>query len=287
MSDLRSLDIITVDDLFIKDGYVLNFSDPTYATFFAEELKVNIDDQKYSKEGTSKGKRLRYFLRTSDNTLAVKTLKALWEYREMLRGRNREEEQVSNAKERFQELLRRLGDAPAEPPKQKPAAKPVYNRAKYIDLQNGLLALGNMSAQPRGYAFERYLKGLFDVFQLEARSAFRIVGEQIDGSFLLGDETYLLEAKWQNEQTNAADLRAFNGKVEEKAAWARGLFVSYIGFSEQGLQAFGRGKKVICLDGSDLAEAFTRELPLPEVLNRKVRRAAETGAAFVRVRDLF
>jgi restriction endonuclease Mrr len=103
----------------------------------------------------------------------------------------------------------------------------------------------------------------------------------------LGNETYLLEARWQNDQTNAADLRAFNGKVEEKAAWARGLFVSYIGFSEQGLQAFGRGKRVVCLDGADLAEAFARQIPLPDVLHRKVRRAAETGAAFVRVRDLF
>jgi len=95
------------------------------------------------------------------------------------------------------------------------------------------------------------------------------------------------EAKWHNEQTGIGDLHAFHGKIEQKAAWARGLFVSYVGFSEQGLQAFGRGKKVICLDGADLAEAFGRELPLPEILNRKVRRAAETGAAFVRVRDLF
>ncbi len=144
-----------------------------------------------------------------------------------------------------------------------------------------------MSAQARGFAFEKYLKQLFDAFELESRSAFRLVGEQIDGSFLLGDETYLLEAKWQNEQTGIGDLHAFHGKVEQKAAWARGLFVSYIGFSDRGLQAFGRGKKVICLDGADLAEAFTRELPLPDILHRKVRRAAETGAAFVRVRELF
>jgi hypothetical protein len=74
--------------------------------------------------------------------------------------------------------------------------------------------------------------------------------------FLLGDETYLLESKWQNEQTGIGDLHAFHGKVDQKAAWARGLFVSYWGFSDQGLQAFGRGKRVICLDGADLAEAF-------------------------------
>jgi hypothetical protein len=286
MANLRTLGMMTVDDLFIKDGYVLNFSDATYAKFFAEELKVSINDQKYYAEGGSKGKRLRYFLRTESNELAIKTLKALWEYREMLRVRAGEEEKVPNARARFLELLERLGDTP-EPVRQQQAAKRTFQRVNYGELQAGLIALGGMSAQPRGFAFEKYLKQLFDAFELEARSAFRLVGEQIDGSFLLDDETYLLEAKWQNEQTGIGDLHAFHGKVEQKAFWARGLFVSYIGFSEQGLQAFGRAKRVVCLDGADLAEAFQRKLPLPDVLHRKVRRAAETGAAFVRVRDLF
>jgi hypothetical protein len=286
MAKLRSLDMMTVDDLFIKDGYVLKFSDTTYAMFFAEELNVNINEQKYYAEGSSKGKRLRYFLRTESDAMAIKTLKALWDHREMLRVRGGEEEKLPNARTRFLELLARLGDTPA-PDKQQAASKPAFDRARYSELQTGLIALVAMSPQPRGFAFEKYLKQLFDAFGLEARSAFRLVGEQIDGSFLLGVETYLLEAKWQNEQTGIGDLHAFHGKIEQKAAWARGLFVSYIGFSDQGLQAFGRGKRVICIDGADLSEAFSRELPLPEVLNRKVRRAAETGAAFVRVRDLF
>jgi hypothetical protein len=84
-----------------------------------------------------------------------------------------------------------------------------------------------------------------------------------------------------------AELHAFHGKVEQKAAWTRGLYVSYTGFSEDGLHAFGRGKRVICMDGYDLSEALSRELPLNHVLERKVRRAAETGLAFVRIRDLF
>jgi hypothetical protein len=54
-----------------------------------------------------------------------------------------------------------------------------------------------------------------------------------------------------------------------------------------GLYAFGRGKRVVCMDGYDLSEALTRELPLDHVLERKVRRAGETGEAFVRVVDLF
>jgi hypothetical protein len=75
--------------------------------------------------------------------------------------------------------------------------------------------------------------------------------------------------------------------IGEKADWSRGLFVSYSGFSPDGLTAFGRSKKIICIDGFDLSEALTRELPLNVVLERKVRHAAETGQAFARVRDLF
>ena len=83
------------------------------------------------------------------------------------------------------------------------------------------------------------------------------------------------------------ELHAFHGKVEQKAAWARGLFVSYSGFTPDSFVAFGRGKRVICMDGLDLHEALAREIPLNHVLERKVRRAAETGKSFISVRDLF
>jgi hypothetical protein len=285
MANLRSIDMMTVDDLFIKDGYVLKFSDATYGVFFREELNVNIDDQKYYAEGGSKGKRLRYFLRSVDNDLAVRTLKALWQYREMLRVRASEEEKLPNAHGRLLEVLGRLGDKPPEP-KPQSARSAIISSAQFLELGKELLRLSSLEPQRRGYDFEKYLKKMFDVFGLEARSAFRLVGEQIDGSFILGDQPYLLEAKWHNELTGASDLHAFQGKVDQRVDWARGLFVSYTGFSEQGLIAF-RPKKVICLDGRDLAEAFARELPLPEVLRRKARRAVEHGVALARVGDLF
>jgi hypothetical protein len=87
--------------------------------------------------------------------------------------------------------------------------------------------------------------------------------------------------------SNVADLHTFHGKLEQKAAWTRGLFVSYAGFTPDGLEAFGRGKKLVCMDGLDLLEALSREISLQEVIARKIRDAAERGVVFVRVRDLF
>lgn len=75
------------------------------------------------------------------------------------------------------------------------------------------------------------MKKLFDAFALEAEKPFRLIGEQIDGSFLLDRDTYLVEAKWQNELTGATDLHAFQGKLDQRAAWGRDLFVSYSGFT--------------------------------------------------------
>lgn len=122
---------------------------------------------------------------------------------------------------------------------------------------------------------------------MEGRPSFRLVGEQIDGSFQLSDEIYLLEAKWQNNPVDASDLRSFNAKVEDKASWSRGLFVSYSGFSEDGLVAYGKGKSVICMDGFDLSEMLQNRLSIKEVLSKKARHAAETGQPFVQLRDLF
>jgi hypothetical protein len=149
------------------------------------------------------------------------------------------------------------------------------------------MGVSQLEPQARGYAYEKFLKDLFDANGLAARASFRLLGEQIDGSFELAAETYLLEAKWTSLQTGATDLRSFNGKVEEKAAWSRGLFVSYSGFTPDGLAAFGRGKRVVCMDGLDLYEMLDKNLSFADVMAKKVRRAAESGNPFVRVRDLY
>lgn len=290
MANIKSTDMLFLDDLFeMGGGYVLNFSDRTFATFFAEELNINIDDPKYALGGTSKGKRLRYFLQNIDKPTAIRALDALWDYREAVRMRSKQEDQIIDARDRLRDLIHRLGGL-------KPTGKPaqpsqptghVADPAKVARLCADLIELTKLDPQPRGYAFEKFLKELFDVHGMEGRDPFRNRGEQIDGSFLLLNETYLLEAKWQSTPIGVDDLHAFHGKVENKAAWARGLFISQSGFTDDGLYAFGRGKRVICMDGLDLYDALNRGLSLNEVLARKVRRAAETGAPFLRVRDLF
>lgn len=156
-------------------------------------------------------------------------------------------------------------------------------------LRKELLEVSSLPAQDRGFGFERFLNELFDVHELTPRGSFRLVGEQIDGSFQFQGETYLVEARWREAQAAEADLLVFSGKVTGKATWSRGLFISHSGFTTDGLEAFGRGKatSIICMDGLDLCHVIDGKLDLRDVLERKSRRAAETNRAFVPVRELF
>ena len=130
---------------------------------------------------------------------------------------------------------------------------------------------------------------MFEAFGLSPRSSFRLIGEQIDGSLALDGEFYLVEAKWQDAPTGLSDLLTFSGKVSGKSTWARGVFVSYSGYSPEGLEDYARGRatNIICFDGLDLHDLLSRELDLGEVLRAKLRRAAETSHAFISVRELF
>lgn len=266
---------------------MLDFSDASFSDFFASELKVNIDDPTYAVNGGSKGKRLRYFLQSCDDVTAVRTLTALWEHRSEYLARTGGKDPVVSAESRYQGLINRLSGSPAPQAAALNATVIAVDKQKIAKIKSDLLQVTMLGPQARGYAFEGFLKSLFDAYGLAAQEPFRLRGEQIDGSFQLGSDIYLLEAKWHGQPIGVAELHTFHGKIEQKAAWTRGLFVSNGGFTEDGLVAFGRGKRVICLDGLDLYEMLDRELSLTQVLERKIRRAAETCSPFVRVRDLF
>lgn len=287
---LRPMDMRLIESLFESaPGYVLDFSNATFAEFFRDELGVDIYDPRYAADGHSKGKRLRYYLRNSQPDEVIRALKALWEYRESNRRLAGTEEQLPDARVEFYRLIQRLGGQPPQDISfEVPESKTTeLNASTAAQMRQLLLQLTTLEPQARGYAFEGFLKQLFDANGLAGRDSFRLVGEQIDGSFQVQGETYLLEARWTAQPVGSADLRSFNAKVEDKAAWSRGLFISESGFSADGLVAFGRGKRVVCMDGLDLNDMLERRIHMSEVLHRKVRRAAETGHPFVRVRDLF
>ncbi|MEX1214491.1 restriction endonuclease [Saccharospirillum sp.] len=271
-------------ELGMSSGYVLGFSNRTFDDFFREVVGVSIYDSYYDQESGSKAHRTRSFWRLATDEQVLLFLNGLLEGWEIYS----DESIPDSAEKLLKQIIQRLaghGETAAQRKSEEARVQIDENLSQGIFSQ--LIELAEIAPQSRGFAFERFLKDLFDAYGLSARSSFRLIGEQIDGSFVLNKETYLLEAKWQNSPTGAADLHTFEGKLSQKASWSRGLFLSNSGFSSDGLQAFGKGKRIVCMDGFDLSEMLRRRLSVVDVLEAKVRRAAETGRPFIPIRELF
>ncbi|NTE56613.1 hypothetical protein G6M78_16180 [Agrobacterium tumefaciens] len=296
MAQLTTTDMALIDKIFgMYGGYVLDLSNDRFAAFFNRDLKIDIYHERYGLHGSSKGKHLRAFLEISPNTDVVRALTALWEYREAGRLDRGEEEDVPNARQRLSAVLQKLGGKPipidpdAEPalPKVAPETKGP-SQSDLVSLEQEFLALTTMNEAPqqRGFAFERFLKRWFDVWGLDAHASFRIVGEQVDGSFQHEGSTYLVEAKWHSRPADAAMLHSFQGKLLERPDWTRGLYVSYGSFSGESFDAF-TARRLIMMDGADIYHALNRRLDLGEVVRKKVRYHSERRQPFARVTDLF
>jgi hypothetical protein len=81
MSTLKQLDKDQFESLFgMSSGYVLEFSDRTFAAFFRETVNVDIDEAKYQQTGTSKAKRLRAFWELESDSIVGKVLTELLEH---------------------------------------------------------------------------------------------------------------------------------------------------------------------------------------------------------------
>jgi len=288
MSNLTNSEKRTLEKfLDMSGGYVLNFSDRTFAEFVADSTSRNIFDPRYNYKSGSKANRLRAFWTIEDNQVVGKLMSDMLDYAcEGVRT-------GALAEECRRTVACLLQDSPVAQPRTTADApndsKPTINPNQHERLADVLKEVMQLAPNPRGFAFERFLNEIFAAFNLAPRTSFRLIGEQIDGSFHLASETYLVEAKWQGSQIGNRELQAFAGSVRAKAIWSRGLYISYSGFSEEGLTAFGRGDatRIICLDGLELWQILQNKLDLSEVLSLKTRRAAETGRADVPVRDLF
>lgn len=181
-----------------------------------------------------------------------------------------------------------LDSLPSAKAEEKPKEENPVSQKSLDTLKAELVKISDLDPLARGFAFEKFLKEFFALFGLSPRGAFRLVGEQIDGSFQIGTDVYLVEAKWHDKQTSIADLLVFREKVESKATWSRGLFISYGGFTSDGLQAFSKGRStnIIGMTAQDIYFVLEGAISLVDAVNRKARRAAETGEFYTSVYEL-
>ena len=107
MAELKPLDRKFFEDILVSEsGYILDFTNTTYAEFFRSVVNINIYDDKYSFNGDSKAKRLRAFWEIESNEVVGKVLNELleiWKYEQEKKGNN-----IDSLYERGLKIVHRL-----------------------------------------------------------------------------------------------------------------------------------------------------------------------------------
>ena len=78
MANLTPAEKHCLEEIFeMKRGYVLDFSDRSLQAFFKDVIRVDIYEEKYSTQGTSKANRVRTFWQIEEDVKVAKVLNEL------------------------------------------------------------------------------------------------------------------------------------------------------------------------------------------------------------------
>ncbi|HXN99662.1 MAG TPA: hypothetical protein VN881_11355 [Candidatus Acidoferrales bacterium] len=286
MSDLTSVEKRKFEQLLgMSTGYVLDFSNRTFAEFVLESTGHDIYDARYDCGSGSKANRLRAFWQKEDNRTVGKLMTDMLDYND---------ETGPTAAICRLIVGRLLGGKPISKPDavSQPETQSVLQRQLSDELRQLREEFSRLSVESdrnkAGLALEPFLNRLFDVFRLRPRQPFRVVGEQIDGSFELDSHVYLLELKWEKHALPEADLLVFRGKIEGKSTFTRGVFIALNDISAPARDAITRGKapSFFVMNGHDLMMVLSEAISLTDFLRKRVRLLAEEGLVCVPFSEL-
>ncbi|MBS2024772.1 MAG: restriction endonuclease [Deltaproteobacteria bacterium] len=136
------------------------------------------------------------------------------------------------------------------------------------------------SRQRAGAEFERFINHLLACYGLQPKANIRLVGEQIDASFRLGGNTYLLECKCLTEPVPSRDLQVFHAKLANKPRSTRAVFWSatrYSAGASKWVRESGNQRLFFMLDRAHLNHVLEGKEALDAMLLRHERRFEETG----------
>ena len=198
MANLTFIQKQLIEDVFgMAGGYFLDFNNREFHEFMKDVVSYDIY-QKYP--GLSKAKIFRAFYQDEEDRFVGKAIVLAVNY---MKGKKLDEKKPEETNRLYQLGKTLLGvnkEAPTN--NNRPSNSKTRDIIDYSQIQQRLMAIENEATpQKKGYAFEKFLVWLFELFNLEPRAAYKTESDQIDGSFQLGDFTVLMEAKYQIKQT--------------------------------------------------------------------------------------
>jgi hypothetical protein len=271
--------------LGMASGYVLDFSNRTFAEFVIDSTGRNIYDSRYDYGSGSKANRLRAFWQKEEDAVVGRLMNDMLVYGSFC-GKG-------DLLEECRRIVARLLQGNPVPEAQSESHKAQSSAGQRSlalnQLKEEFVQLAAESDRNKaGLSLEKLLNRMFELFELQPRQPFRVVGEQIDGSFELDGEIYLLESKWEKAPLPEADLLIFRGKIEGKSTFTRGVLIALNDVSGAARDAITRGKApcFFVVNGHDLMMILTEAISLRDFLRKRVRLLAEEGCVCVPFSEL-
>jgi hypothetical protein len=277
MSDLTAVEKSRLENfLGMASGWVLKFSDRSFREFVLDTSGIDISSPRYNYLSGSKANRLRRFWQLESNAVVAKLLSEMIEY-------GAEKSEAPELQEICLRIVGRLQGKSIPSPVPGAAAKeslPAEISKELLVLKQDFLVLIADSDRNRaGLCLEGVLNRLFDLNRLKPRQPFRVIGEQIDGSFELDTQIYLVESKWEKEPLSVGPLYIFQTKIEKKSNFTRGVFIAINGISSEARIAITTGKapSFFLMTGHDLMVILDGAISLTDFMRQRIRLLAEQG----------
>ena len=257
-------------------GYVLNFTNREFEEFMKDVVSYNIY-QKYP--GLSKAKMLRRFIEDESDAYVGKMIILLINY---MKSNSLDKNIAQEDIVRLYDFGRKkLGKGSVS--HQNTITSP--NNALKVDFEHLKRDLLNIekkqTQQQKGYAFEIYLKHLFEAFNLDVRASYRTENDQIDGSFILNGNTVLIEDKYRTTEISKDDLLLFSHKIETKSPFTKGVFVTLSRPSDKVIEYFyDKSSRFILFTVEEIYILLENKNSLINILTKKFRHLEETGNIF-------
>ncbi len=279
MANLSFSDKQLIESVFgMSSGYVTNFSNREFEEFMSDVVQYSI----YAKyPGLSKAKMFREFLKDESEIYIGKAIVLLINYMNDNKLISIYKKEKANELYEFgKKLLGKSNNQPKNKTENQNTKQTLT--IDYDSLNASLFGLEMISnLQTRGYAFERYLNGLFNSFGLDPHASYRTEFDQIDGSFVLDRNTILIEAKYRNSPIPKDDLILFSRKIELKSHFARGLFITYSLIDNKAIDYFtDRSSRFVVLTVEELFIMCQNKISLINLLQNKFRFLDEKGLIY-------
>lgn len=229
MTTLKFHEKAVFEKLLNRGGYVLDFNEPRFSSFFAE-YGIDINQAKYQAKGTSKINRLRSFWDTEPTELVIKVLNGLLQYAE-ISDKTLEQLDIDAAKKII--LSYSIKDNPPT----------ESTEEQFINAKFGTLDIEKLNLEPN---FEKIINIRINEIQigLQANTPLAVIflcGSSLEGILL---ELAIRNARLFNESKSSPKNK--EGQVKPLNEWTLSVLIDVsheVGFIKLDVKKFSHAVK--------------------------------------------